>query len=55
METIYHLYSADILFLFDVNVGDVQPNIGEFGGRFPNLRENVTHILYVAFLSQHTT
>jgi hypothetical protein len=50
-----HLYGAYVLFLFHINVSDVQPNIVEVGGGFTYLSENVAGLNDAALVGEHGT
>ena len=46
-----HLDSGDILMLLDVDVSNIEPNVGKFGGRLPNFGEDHSSFSYVTWNS----
>lgn len=50
-----HLNGRNVLLLLDVNVSDVQPDVGHVRGGFAHLSEDVSRLVQISFVRQHTT
>lgn len=49
-----HLNGTDVLFLLDINVRDVQPDVAKIGGRLPDLGKDISRLVYTSLVRQHS-
>lgn len=55
MGDTYHLHSADVLLLFNIDVSQIQPDVADIGCGLPHLRKHVTSLSEVTLMGKDST